>query len=239
MSVADVAGACGFTPTKVFRGTCLRGAVGVHQIALLSDDPSPVLAGVRALGAEHVSVLGRASSQGVYEKLSELLDGAARHDFQEIPGHPLLGTIHAVRRLAQEPPGRFSDVLVNVGGADRSLACAALSAAFMSGVKAFDVEHGRIQFLPVLKFSMREVVSEAKVGILRALDRAGGSCDRLKTLAREARLQDSLVSYHIRGGREGRGLEELGLVTLERGQRGALTIRLTPMGELIARGLGP
>jgi hypothetical protein len=75
--------------------------------------------------------------------------------------------------------------------------------------------------------------------VLRALDDLGGEVSRLRELADHAGIQDSLASYHVRGGEDGDGLVDLGLVDVERGSRGALTIRLTSMGELLARGLAP
>lgn len=107
----------------------------------------------------------------------------------------------------------------------------ALSAAFVDGLKAIDMPGEDIVFLPVLQFSYEEALSEAKLDVLGSLDALGGEVTKLRALAKKAHIQDSLASYHIRGGRDGEGLAELGLVEVERGHRGTLTIRLTPMGN--------
>lgn len=207
---------------------------------MLGPDPEPVIQGIRQVGAQQVTFIGAADQRATYEKVRDAMAGeSVKTEFVAIEGDALLATIRTIQRITGEAGDAFDDVLVNLGSADRGMTCAGLSAAFVAGVKAFDVVDGEVLFLPVLKFSFRDVVSDAKIGILQALEELGGSTDRLKTLARSAGLQDSLVSYHIRGGREGRGLEDLGLVDVSRGTRGALTIELTPMGELLARGMGP
>jgi hypothetical protein len=41
------------------------------------------------------------------------------------------------------------------------------------------------------------------------------------------------LSYHIRGSKQGRGLEDLGLVEVERGKRGRLRVKLTALGRML------
>jgi hypothetical protein len=49
-------------------------------------------------------------------------------------------------------------------------------------------------------------------------------------------VEKSLLSYHIRGGREPKGLEELGLVRVERRECGKVSIHLTELGRLVLVG---
>ncbi|MFQ6089759.1 MAG: hypothetical protein ACE5K0_12790 [Candidatus Methanofastidiosia archaeon] len=86
---------------------------------------------------------------------------------------------------------------------------------------------------PVMKFSYSEVVSDAKLAILNALKGLGGVVDSLNELSEKSQVEKSLLSYHIRGGRDSKGLEDLGLVEVDRTQRGKLNIKLTTMGKLI------
>lgn len=213
--------------------------MGLIHIAVVGQDQEPILAGVRELGADRVILIGEQAQKEAAMKLTSVLKPlGVDTDFQPIrDGGMLLGTIRLVQDLVREHKDRKQDIIVNLGAADKSAACATLSAAFVAGVKTIDMPEDEIVFLPVLRFSYDEVVSEAKLSVLRALDDLGGEVEKLRDLADEAGLQDSLASYHIRGGRDGKGLTELGLVEVDRGTRGALTIRLTPMGELLARGM--
>jgi DNA-binding MarR family transcriptional regulator len=113
-----------------------------------------------------------------------------------------------------------------------------MSGAFIHGLRAFAVQKdGPIQ-LPVLKFAYREMISESKMNILRALERAGGGVESLNDLSEMSGVEKSLLSYHIRGGRDAKGLEELNLVSIERAKQGRLMVTLTEMGKLILLGGG-
>jgi hypothetical protein len=131
---------------------------------------------------------------------------------------------------------KYEDVYINVASGTRMTGCAATAAAFVNGVKAFGIMEGRPFLLPVLKFSYHELVSDAKIRILRAIEDSREQLDSLQTLSEITGLDKSLLSYHIRGGRESKGLEDLGLVEIDRGARGRLGIKLTPMGSMLLAG---
>lgn len=208
------------------------------HIAVVGEEKDPVLQAVRELGAEKAILIGEPDDREDASKLTSVLQPLGlKTEWRAIEGDRLLGTIQLVQKIVREHSDRKEDVIVNLAAADKGGACAALSAAFVAGVKAIDKPGDEIVFLPVLRFSYDEVVSDAKLSILQALDEMGGEVSKLRDLADEAGIQDSLASYHIRGGRDGKGLTELGLVEVDRGKRGALTIRLTSMGQLLARGM--
>lgn len=209
------------------------------HVAVVGEDHDPILHAVRELGAEKAILIGEPDDREQASKLTGVLQPLGlKTEWRAIEGDRLLGTIQLVQKIAREHAERREDIIVNLAAADKSGACAALSAAFVAGVKAIDKPGDEIVFLPVLRFSYDEVVSDAKLSVLQALDELGGEVSKLRDLADEADIQDSLASYHIRGGRDGKGLTELGLVEVDRGKRGALTIRLTSMGQLLARGMG-
>jgi hypothetical protein len=215
--------------------------LGLIHVAVAGEDHDPILAAVRELGAERIVLIGTDDERDQLERLASTMGPlGVETEFRGLPaGDPLVATIQLVQRIVREHGDRTGDVVVNLGAADKDRACAMLSAAFVAGVKAVDMPEDEIVFLPILRFSYGEVVSEAKLDILQALDAGGGQVSKLRDLADEAGIQDSLASYHVRGGRDGEGLVDLGLVEVDRGHRGALGIHLTPMGELLARGLSP
>lgn len=116
------------------------------------------------------------------------------------------------------------------------LSCAGLSAAFVHGIKAIGATKDGIFHLPVLKFGYSELLSEPKLAILRAVRDAGGLVESLADLESKAGVEKSLLSYHIRGGKESKGLQALGLVTVERREYGRLSVRLTELGRLVLTG---
>ncbi|MDQ4013568.1 MAG: DUF6293 family protein [Thermoproteota archaeon] len=128
----------------------------------------------------------------------------------------------------------FQQILMNVSCGDKLIGCAALSAAFINGIKAFGMDPtGAPLAMPVLKLSYSEIISEPKINILKAMDRAGGAAESLEQLEQVSGYGKPLLSYHIMGGREVRGLAELGLVEVEKGERGKLLTKLTTLGKLL------
>lgn len=128
----------------------------------------------------------------------------------------------------------FQQILMNVSCGDKLIGCAALSAAFINGIKAFGMDStGAPLPMPVLKLSYSEIISEPKMNILKAVERVGGTVDSLEKLEQASGYGKPLLSYHIMGGKEARGLAELGLVEVEKGDRGRLLTKLTTLGKLL------
>jgi hypothetical protein len=42
-----------------------------------------------------------------------------------------------------------------------------------------------------------------------------------------------LLSYHVQGGKDSKGLTDLGLIEVERGDRGKIMVILTTLGKLL------
>jgi hypothetical protein len=87
--------------------------------------------------------------------------------------------------------------------------------------------------MPVLKLSYSEIISEPKLKILKAVEQVGGAVDSLEKLEESSGYGKPLLSYHIMGGKEVKGLAELGLLEVEKGDRGRLLTKLTTLGKLL------
>jgi len=129
----------------------------------------------------------------------------------------------------------FQQALMNISAGDKLIGCAALSAAFINGIKAFGMdETGSLPLLmPVLKLSYSEIISEAKIKILKAIDSAGGIVDSLDQLEQVSGYGKPLLSYHVQGAKDSKGLADLGLVDVEKGDRGKISAKLTTLGKLL------
>jgi PII-like signaling protein len=128
----------------------------------------------------------------------------------------------------------FPQILMNVSCGDKLIGCACLSAAFINGIKAFGMDpSGAPLVMPVLKLSYSEVISEPKIKILKAMDSAGGTVSSLEQLEQISGFGKPLLSYHVMGAKDSKGLAELGLVQVEKGERGRLLAKLTTLGKLL------
>ena len=144
-------------------------------------------------------------------------------------------TMDRINEILQLHGNEFEDILMNVSCGDKLLGCAALSSAFIHGVKAFgmDYTHTMPLMMPVLKLSYNEIISDAKKKILMAIDGAGGSVDSLDHLEKISGFGKPLLSYHVQGSKDAKGLVELGLVNIEKGERNKLSTKITTLGKLL------
>lgn len=211
--------------------------MGILLIACVEDRIEPVVAGIREFPVSKlVMITDKKHLDTCREIESKVFFLKIDIETREVGGNLIKEYLEAVSQIAADNALEYDDVYINIGGGGRYTSCAALSAAFVNGVKAFDVMGDRVIPLPVLKFSYCDLISDAKLRILKTLDKAGGTMDSLHQLSETSGIEKSLLSYHIRGTRESKGLEELGLVEVGRKTRGKLKIELTTMGRLMLIG---
>ena len=93
-------------------------------------------------------------------------------------------TMERVNEILNLNGKEFQQVLMNISSGDKLIGCAALSSAFINGIKAFgmDSTHTVPLLMPVLKLSYNEIISEAKTWILKAIDSAGEVVESLDQL---------------------------------------------------------
>jgi hypothetical protein len=139
-----------------------------------------------------------------------------------------------VSQIIKDEGSNYEQILINVSAGDKMIGCAALSCAFVNGIKAFGTDmKGDPMLLPILKLSYNEIISDAKIKILQALDKTGGSAESLDELSKYCEFGKPLLSYHIQGSSESKGLVHLGLVDVERLERGRTRIILNTLGKML------
>ena len=144
-------------------------------------------------------------------------------------------TMESINEILNLHAKEFEQVLLNVSSGDKLIGCAALSAAFINGIQAFGMDdtHTVPLLMPVLKLSYNEIISEAKIKILKSINRAGGVIESLDQLEQISGYGKPLLSYHVQGAKDSKGLADLGLVEVEKGDRGKISARLTTLGKLL------
>lgn len=125
------------------------------------------------------------------------------------------------------------EVIVNVSTGDRDSRCAATSAAFINGLKAFGVKDDEIMMLPVLKFSYYSLLTTRKMALLKII--GGDCCESLEELGKKAKMSLPLVSYHINGNLKSEGLKTMGLAETKE-NKGKINIKLSSLGRMLLKG---
>ena len=104
--------------------------------------------------------------------------------------------------------------------------------ARVHGLKAFHIMDSNVVMLPILKLSYQKILSKAKIEILQTLSLAGGEISSLSEFSELSGYSKSLLSYHILGSEDVRGLASLGLVEVERHKRGRLRVKISTLGSI-------
>ncbi len=208
------------------------------MIATVGEDIDPVLIGVRDYPVRKLVLLVTEKDAPRAALLKSKLEPLhIEVELRQLDGKDMLmDTLRQVAAIYAEDGLAFQETILNVSSGEKMLTCSALSAAFVNGIPAIGIDHEAPFALPVLKFSYTEMISEAKFGVLHALEKMGGHADSLAALSEASGIEKSLLSYHLRTTREGKGLEDLGLVQIDRGTFGRLRIKLTEMGSLMLVG---
>jgi len=126
------------------------------------------------------------------------------------------------------------NLIVNTATGDRITTCAATSAAFVNGLKAFSVMGSESMLLPIMKFSYYKILTPKKLSILEALS-ATDCCSSLHMLSKRLKMSLPLISYHINGNLKSEGLIDLGLVETE-DQEGRVAVGLSSLGNMLIKG---
>lgn len=205
------------------------------QVATVGEDVERTISGVKNFPAHKAVLIAYQKHEEICRNLKMDLSSVLKIEAdtyfianEDVPHEEMFAIIDEILSKNKD-----FDVIVNVGGGDKFLTCAAVASAFVNGLKAFHCKSdSHCVMLPVLKFGYTRLISEAKVKILQAIE-ALGEVKNLRELAKLSGYGVPVLSYHISSGP--RNLSELGLVETERGQRGGTLVRITSLGRMIAK----
>jgi hypothetical protein len=208
------------------------------QIATVGKDTETVLVGLRNVPTHRLDLLCLPEDQEQVKEFTQSLKNTLKMDVEVrvISGNIIDSVLEEVAKIVKQFNGQYDDFILNVAGGDKTLTCAGVSAAFFNGLKAFHLMGETPVLLPIMKVNYSSVISDAKKRILQALSHLGGKTGNLGELSEQSGYGKPLLSYHVWGDDESRGLVELGLVVAERKRRGRLQIELTTLGRAMLLG---
>jgi hypothetical protein len=127
------------------------------------------------------------------------------------------------------------EIMINVSTGDKDSSCAATSAAFVNGLKAFGVKDNGIMMLPVLKFSYYSLLTDRKMNLLQVLYEKKEGFSSLEKLSKVVKMSLPLVSYHVNGNLKSEGLKTMGLVETKE-VKGKINVKISFLGEMLLKG---
>ncbi len=207
----------------------------IIQIVTFGETQNDILAGIRNFPLNKLAILCYEHDKPKAEEFAQRLEstlGIQASHLTVTRNNLFNDVLQRIAELIKNESGSVDNMLMNVSGGDKILGSAALMAAFVNGIKVFGMDNAdHPVFLPVLKLTYNEVISDTKMKILKAIDEAGGSVKSLEQLGQLSHYGKPMLSYHIQGSKDARGLADLGLVEVERGKARS-HVNLTTMGKL-------
>ena len=201
------------------------------MIAPLGGRTETIFIGIREFPTEKVILIPEAGKLREVEKIkADLEKFKIPVEVEELKDSKLESMFEVINHIRKREKGK--EISINLGPASKMMSCGATAAAFVNGIKAFDVPNDEILPLPVLKFSYYNMLSDKKMRILNLLNKE--SFDSLESLSKKVGLRPSLINYHIYGNEKNPGLKELGLTDISR-ENGKVKISLTTMGRLLLK----
>ena len=207
--------------------------MGYTVIAPLGDNPNALFIGMREFPTKKVILISPKKRLKEAEKIEKKLKpfGIAVEVQQINQGLMESRFAHIGSICHQHENGE--DLIVNVATGDRLSTCAALSAAFANGLKAFGVMNGEPVMLPIMHLSYYDSLTKSKKRIIEALQE--DEYISLSELAGKLKMSPSLLSYHIHGTLKNKGLEALRLVCIKNETK-QISVKRTTLASLLLKG---
>lgn len=202
-------------------------------IAPVGDDMDALFIGLREFPTEKVILLAPSNRMEEAEKAMQDLDRfKIPAKIIELKGNVWEEIFRKIAEIKQAEKNK--NILINTATGDRVTTCAATSAAFVNGIKAFSVDNGSVMLLPVLKFSYYKMLTDRKMEILKMISKPD-CCMSLEELSKKTKMSLPLISYHINGNLKSEGLKQMGLAeTTEK--KGRVEIKLSTLGRMLIKG---
>jgi len=216
----------------------------VLQIALYHDKLDGVKAGLRMFPSSKVILLYKSDEssfkaeervQEYAEKVRETLD--VEVELRPVRSALLEDVLDVIKDIYTKHSSEYDELLVNLTEGDKILTCSALSSAFIFGMRAFWTDGQKVYVFPIMRLHYHKALSEAKLAIIKAIQKNGGSVSSLEDLVIATGYDKAQISRHINGAVDSKGLSELGLVEVERMERGRLAIRLSTPAKILLIGI--
>jgi hypothetical protein len=182
------------------------------QVAPVGDNLDALFVGIREFPTKKIVLLAPTEKMTDARELEKrLAPFRVPVQVMELRGTSLLEKMFESFASLKRTEGE-DDLIVNVATGDRISTCAALSASYVNGIRAFSVMENEIMLLPMLKFSFSKLISEKKTEIITAV--SDGASKSFEEIQNKMKMSAPLLSYHLNGDRETSGLIELGLVEI-------------------------
>jgi len=148
--------------------------MGILQIATVSENVAPILKGLDEFDVAKLILIFPTKYTNVVNRLQEELDrrkeaGDFDYELVSVKTDFLKMMLDLVSDIVRKESRRYDEVMINASSGEKLCACAAISAAFINGIKTVTHHGDRFVDLPILKFEYTEIINDDGVTLMHAL----------------------------------------------------------------------
>jgi len=192
-------------------------------IAPVGDNPDALFIGIKEFPTEKIVLICPRDNLKKAEKVKNI-----PVETKEVSGNLMEEMFRIVAEIKSTEKQR--NLIMNIATGDKISTCAALSAAFVNGIKAFGVMNNQVMLMPILKFSYYKSLTDKKLKILKLLNEK--EVMSMEEVSKKTGMSLHLVYYHINGTLKEEGLKGLELVeSLDKSK-----VKLSMLGRLLIKG---
>ncbi|MCH8329374.1 MAG: ArsR family transcriptional regulator, partial [Nanoarchaeota archaeon] len=198
-------------------------------IAPVGDNLDALFIGIKEFPTEKIILICPKNNLKKAEKVKkDLKKFDIPVEIKEVTGNLMEDMFRIVAEIKDTE--KENKIIVNIATGDKLSTCAALSAAFVNGIKAFSIMDGQIMLMPILKFSYYKSLTDKKLRILKLLN--SKEVMSIEEISKKIGMSLPLIYYHINGTLKEEGLKGLELVeTLDKSK-----VKLSMLGRLLIKG---
>ena len=160
-------------------------------VAPVGEYIDDIYVGIKEFPTEKVILIAPQDKLEVAEDTKKSLEKfKVNTEIREVSGNIWEAIFQEVAKIKEAETG---DIIINVSTGDRDSRCAATSAAFVNGLKAFAVDGDSTMLLPILKFSYYKLLTDKKMDLLKILHNNEDCCSSLDELSKKANMSIPLI----------------------------------------------
>ncbi|MGD1836669.1 MAG: hypothetical protein ACPKPY_01250 [Nitrososphaeraceae archaeon] len=206
-------------------------------VSFQKDHKDEIIYGIKNFPIDKMTLVCYETDKNEAKKFIDEIKSILKISFEIIcvnKQNVVMETIEKLSIIISTSKKQFNNILMNISTGDKYLISSCLTSAFINGVKTFEInDKSNLSITtPLIKLTYNEVISEEKIHILKSISK-NIECHSLTELQRVSGYGKPLLSYHLNGSRNSKGLISMGLVEIEKSKRNKC-IRPTLIGKLLS-----
>jgi hypothetical protein len=206
--------------------------MGIVVISIVGNSFNSLYAAIKEFSVDKIILIYAESKKNFVDKIkSDLKRFGIPVETIKIKNNLWEETFRTISKLSRNKKNVIVDCTSN-----SSMQSAAISAAFVNGLRAFILNKNEMVFLPTINANYYDIISKQKMKILKIISERDSGITQ-EELSKKTNMSLPLISYHVNGTPKAKGLKAMGLLKSTE-KAGRVVLELTQTGKTLAKAYG-